>query len=190
MAHVYWSLIPGLWILWAAYWWAASRNVKTVARAESLASRAQHVAPLALAMVLLALPRFPVPVLGERFLPWPEACYWSGAALTLLGLLFTVWARVHLGGNWSGIITVKESHELVTSGPYGIVRHPIYTGLLLAFLGSGLARPEWRSVAAVLIACGALWRKLRIEERFMREQFGPAYEAYSARVRALVPYLL
>ena len=189
MAFAYRSLIPVLWLAWAAYWWRASRGVKAVQRVESMLSRALHVAPLALAMVLLAMPRFPVPVLGERFLPWPEECYWIGAALTLLGLLFTVWARVHLGGNWSGIITVKESHELVTSGPYGIVRHPIYTGLLLAFAGSGLARPEWRSVLAVAIAFGALWRKLRIEERFMREHFGPAYEAYSARVRALVPYV-
>ncbi len=183
-------LIPGFWLLWAAYWWAASRQVKATMRVESIGSRFLHVAPLVLAMLVLALPSFPVPVLGERFLPWSEWPFWLGASLTLLGLLVAVWARAHLGGNWSGIVTVKEGHELVVSGPYGIVRHPIYTGLLLAFAGSGLARAEWRGLVAAAIAFWALWRKLRIEERWMREHFGEAYEAYRKRARALIPYVL
>ena len=101
-----------------------------------------------------------------------------------------MWARVHLGRNWSGIVTVKEGHELITGGPYAIVRHPIYTGLLLAFIGSALARGEWRGVLAVAVVLAALWRKLGLEERWMREQFGSAYQAYSQRVAALVPFLL
>jgi protein-S-isoprenylcysteine O-methyltransferase Ste14 len=86
-------------------------------------------------------------------------------------------------------VTIKEGHELVTTGPYALVRHPIYTGLLLAFLGSALARGEWRGIVAVAIATGALWRKLRFEERWMRQQFGEAYRAYCARVAALVPFV-
>ena len=78
----------------------------------------------------------------------------------------------------------------MNSGPYAIVRHPIYTGLLLALVGSALARGEWRGVLAVVIAFLALWRKLRLEERWMQEQFGPAYEAYRKRVAALIPFLL
>jgi protein-S-isoprenylcysteine O-methyltransferase Ste14 len=78
----------------------------------------------------------------------------------------------------------------VTSGPYRFVRHPIYTGLLLAFIGSALARGDWRGVLAVAIAFAALWRKLRIEERWMREEFGAAYEEYARRVAALVPFVL
>ena len=183
-------LFPALWLGWAAYWWALSSDVKAAARRESLASRLLHVVPLALAVILLWLPRFPVGILEERFMPvaaWP---FWTGAILTLAGLLFTVWARVHLGRNWSGIVTVKEGHELITGGPYAIVRHPIYTGLLLAFIGSALARGEWRGVLAVAVVLAALWRKLRLEERWMREQFGSAYQAYSQRVAALVPFLL
>jgi protein-S-isoprenylcysteine O-methyltransferase Ste14 len=86
--------------------------------------------------------------------------------------LFTVWARVHLGMNWSGTVTVTEGHELITSGPYAVVRHPIYTGLLLAFGGSALARAALRGILAVALAFWSLWRKLRIEKTWMREQFG------------------
>jgi protein-S-isoprenylcysteine O-methyltransferase Ste14 len=179
-----------LWLGWAGYWWVASFNVKTTARREPLQSRLSHIVPLALAVVLLWLPQSPIQAFDGRFLSiavWP---FWVGAALTLAGLLFTVWARVHLGRNWSGTITVKQDHALITSGPYGFVRHPIYTGLLLALIGTALARGEWRGVVAVALALWAFWRKLRIEERWMREQFGSAYEEYSGRVAALIPFVL
>jgi len=87
-------------------------------------------------------------------------------------------------------VTIKEGHELVTSGPYALVRHPIYTGLLLALLGSTLALGDLRAVLAFALAAGALWHKLRIEERWMRQQFGDAYQAYSRRVAALIPFVL
>ena len=188
MTLLYRHLFAGMWLSWAIYWWALSRNVKPSVRTESTSSRLLHIVPLMLAVAFLWLPRVPVPVLGERFVPpaaWP---FWVGAALTLAGLLFSVWARVHLGSNWSGVVTVKEDHQLIQSGPYGIVRHPIYTGLLLAFAGSALARGEWRGILAVVIVLWAFWRKLRTEERWMRERFGSAYESYSERVPALVPF--
>jgi protein-S-isoprenylcysteine O-methyltransferase Ste14 len=103
-------------------------------------------------------------------------------------MLFTVRARLHRGGNWSGIVTIKHDHELIANGPYAIVRHPIYTGLLIAFIGSAMALGEWRGVLAVLVAWWALWRKLRLEERWMAECFGQQYEAYCQRVPALVPF--
>ena len=110
-----------------------------------------------------------------------------GAAVNLAGLLFTVWARIHLGRNWSGTVTLKQDHELITSGPYAWVRHPIYTGLLLGFVGLAIARGEWRSILAVVIIALAFWRKLRIEESWMLEQFGDAYRSYRRRVAALIP---
>jgi protein-S-isoprenylcysteine O-methyltransferase Ste14 len=88
------------------------------------------------------------------------------------------------------MVTVKQDHELITSGPYAFVRHPIYTGLLLAFIGSAVARGELRGVLAVLLVFGGLWYKLRHEERWMREQFGEQYDLYSKRVAALVPGIL
>jgi protein-S-isoprenylcysteine O-methyltransferase Ste14 len=190
MTVVYRYAFPAMWLSWAVYWWVASRDVKSTRRRESLPSRLSHIVPLTIAVFLLSIRRVPIAFLGERFLPLAEWPFWLGSLLTAGGLLFTVWARLHLGRNWSGAVTIKDGHELVTSGPYALVRHPIYTGLLLAFLGSAVALGDWRGALAFALAAGALWRKLRLEERWMREQFGDAYQAYSQRVAALVPFVL
>ncbi len=190
MPLIYSYLFPAMWLSFLAYWWAISRKVKNSERQESTASRLTRLGLIVCAAALLWLPRVPLPLLNERFLPpgvWP---FWSGAAVTAGGLLFAVWARHHLGENWSQAVTVKEDHELITSGPYALVRHPIYTGLLLAFLGCAVARGEWRGLLAVALVFGALWHKLRLEEGWMRAQFGESYEAYSRRVAALVPFVI
>ena len=188
MSLVYRFLFPAMWLSWAAYWWLASRGAKPAERREPLGSRLLHVLPLLLAFWLLWAKRVPGTFLNERLFPWAPWEFWVAAFVTAAGILFTVWARVHLGGNWSGIVTIKHDHELIANGPYAIVRHPIYTGLLVAFIGSAMARGEWRGVLAVLIAWWALWRKLRLEERWMAERFGQQYEAYCRRVPALVPF--
>jgi len=190
MALVHRYAFPAMWLGWVVYWLAASRDVKTTVRLESLSSRLSHVAPLAIAVLLFSVQKVPIAFLGERFLPLAEWPVWLGLFLTAGGLLFSILARLHLGRNWSGSVTIKQGHELVTSGPYALVRHPIYTGLLLAILGSALALGDWRAVLAFALAAGALWRKLRVEERWMRQQFGDAYQAYSQRVAALIPFVL
>jgi protein-S-isoprenylcysteine O-methyltransferase Ste14 len=183
-------LFPAMWLSWMVYWWVSSRNVKATARHESMVSRLLHIVPLLLAAFLLWANHVPIPILKVRFTPLAAWPFWVGAALTAAGLVFTVWARLHLGRNWSGTVTIKEGHELITSGPYALVRHPIYTGLLIAFAGSALARGELRGILAVALVFLSFWRKLRMEERWMREQFGEAYEGYSRRVSALVPFIL
>lgn len=189
MPTFYRNLIALMWFAWVLYWWALSFNVKIAAKREPLFSRLLHLGPLLLAALLLALPDVPLAPLGERFLApalWPVRV---GAALTAAGLLFTVWARRHIGKNWSAIVTIKEGHEFVASGPYAIVRHPIYTGLLVAFTGTALALGEWRGVLALAIVAWALWRKLRLEERWMHQHFGADYQAYCRRVAALLPFI-
>lgn len=181
---------PAMWLSWVIYWWVASRDVKTTVQRESLTSRLSHIVPLSIAVFLYSSQRVRNPFLAERFLPLTEWSFWIGAFLTAGGLLFAVWARLHLGRNWSGSVTIKEGHELVTSGPYALVRHPIYTGLLLALLGSTLALGDWRAVLAFGLSAGALWHKMRVEERWMRQQFGDAYQAYAQRVPALIPFVL
>ncbi len=116
--------------------------------------------------------------------------FWTGFAITVCGIVLSVLARKHLGRNWSATVTIKHDHELVLSGPYAYVRHPIYTGLLLGFIGSAIALGEWRGVIAVALVTVALWRKLRVEERGMQQQFGEKYIEYSRKVAALIPFIL
>jgi|ERR1017187_2282594 protein-S-isoprenylcysteine O-methyltransferase Ste14 len=191
MTIEYRYLIPlMMWTGWALYWVALSFNVRVAARRESLPSRLVHVGLLAVAVLLLWGPRVSLPILGESFLStvaWP---FWIGSTLTAAGLLFAVWARSYLGQNWSSTVTIKEGHEFVTGGPYALVRHPIYLGFLIAFVGSALALSEWRDMLAVAIAFWAFWRKLRLEERCMRQQFGETYQTYCRRVAALLPFVL
>ena len=188
LIHSY--LFAAMWLSYIAYWWAMSTNVKGTERSESAASRLARLVSMVCAVALLLLPSVPLPFLNGRFLPLGAVRFWSGAALTAGGLIFSVWARRHLGKNWSQAVTVKEGHELITSGPYALVRHPIYTGLLLGFAGSAVARGEWRGLIAVALVFGVLWHKLRLEEKWMRAQFGEPYEAYARRVAALVPYII
>lgn len=179
-----------MWLVWALFWGAAALRTKRTQRTESIASRAAHIGPLLVAAWLLAAPRQAWPPLQARLPFASEAAPWVGAVLALLGFALTLWARVHLGGNWSGIVTVKQGHELVRSGPYAWVRHPIYAGLLAMLAGTALAIGQVRGLLALLIAFAALWRKLRLEERWMHETFGGAYDDYCRDVKALLPGLL
>lgn len=188
MSPIYRFLFPGMWLTWAAYWWVAAYGAKQTERREPLGSRLLHILPLLFAAWLLWGEAVPIPLLNERFLPWAPWEFWGGALITAIGLLFAIWARVVIGRNWSGTVTIKRGHELIFSGPYALVRHPIYTGLLLAFIGSAAARGQWRGVLAVFAVWAALWRKLRVEECWMVERFGEQYVAYSQRVPAIVPF--
>jgi protein-S-isoprenylcysteine O-methyltransferase Ste14 len=156
-------------------------------RRESLASRAAYTVPLVIGVLLVAVPDIPSPWFAMRILPGSIARYWCGVAIVFLGLAFAIWARRHSGTNWSATVTVKKDHVLVRTGPYGWVRHPIYTGLLTGILGSGIARGELRGAWALAICTIAFTIKLRLEERWMRQEFGAAYARYRAEVPAIVP---
>jgi protein-S-isoprenylcysteine O-methyltransferase Ste14 len=162
--------------------------VKEAAQSESAVSRLSHVVPLLIAAYLLVA-HVPLPLLNERFAPLALWLAVLGATLTFAGLAFAIWARFVIAGNWSSYVELKRDHELIIAGPYRWVRHPIYTGLLLAFIGSALAVGEWRGLLAVAIVAASFWRKLKLEEAVMRRQFGETYARYAARVPALIPFL-
>jgi len=186
----YRQLLNGLWLAWALYWIVSAYGTKRTRRRESLGSRLSHVLPLAAGTVLIAWPHLHLGHWLSRPLLPPGPMRFGGAlVLVVAGLAFTVWARVYLGGNWSGTVTLKEGHELIRTGPYAWVRHPIYTGLLVALAGSAVACGELRAFAGLAVVAAAFVRKLRTEERFMRETFPEEYPRYCAQVPALLPHL-
>ena len=178
-----------LWLIWGLYWLAASFSVKAVRRQEAVPSRLSHMLPLALAAVLLSSRRIAGPYLCVSLLPHTLITFWVGVVLVAVGIVFSIAGRVCLGGNWSGTVTLKENHELVRRGPYRLVRHPIYTGLLFGVLGTAIAQGELRSLLALALIAVAFLRKIGIEESFLTEEFGNSYERYRSEVPALIPFL-
>jgi protein-S-isoprenylcysteine O-methyltransferase Ste14 len=179
-----------VWIIVGLVWLAASMSLKSIARAEPWGSRLFHILAIALAFLLLFDSHLPIPVLNRRFVSDTPAVWWIGFALTVAGAAIAIWARILLGANWSATVTVKQNHELMRTGPYAVVRHPIYSGFLLAMLGTAIAFGEVRGLIAVVLAFIA-WRvKSLIEERFMLDQFGEKYARYKREVKALIPFVL
>ncbi len=189
MLRFYESFFPVVWIVFFLYWQIKAVNTKTTQRLEPAASRILRLFIFLIAIVLLSTTRIPLPWLYLQLWPaglWP---FWLGAAVTIVGLLLAVWARGYLGSNWSRSVTIKQDHELITTGPYAVVRHPIYTGILTGFLGMAIAISQVRGFFVFVLIFIALWLKLRMEEQWMRSQFGETYATYAHQTAALVPYL-
>lgn len=177
-----------LWLAWIIYWIVSARNAKKTVRRETMKQRLLYLLPILLVMPIFFWNALAL-ALDQRITHRPLLMYWLGTALLAAGLLFSVWARRTLGRNWSGMVTVKQDHELVQTGPYRFVRHPIYTGLLVALTGSALSWNRWFGLYAVAVLFVAFCLKLRREEQFMRETFGEKYAAYCARTKRLVPFV-
>lgn len=182
-------IIPCLWITWLGYWWYSARDVKETRRPEPVRSVLINRLPLLVFILCFAAPRLMPAALTRRFVPAGPIPLTLGTVLLALGLGFSVWARRHLGRNWSSQVVVKEDHTLVRTGPYRYVRHPIYTGLLLAFLGMALTIGEWRALVGLAFAVLAFVLKSRGEESRMRETFPGEYPEYQRCTPALVPYV-
>jgi protein-S-isoprenylcysteine O-methyltransferase Ste14 len=179
-----------MWLAWLAYWAFAARAVKQTQRTEDARSRLSHRLPLLAGAVIMTVPNLFGPRLEAVLVPGSAAWQALTVALVALGLGFSAAARVWLGRNWSSMVTVKREHELIRSGPYALVRHPIYSGLLLALAGSALMLGNGRALVGLALIVGALLRKLTIEERFMAEQFGETYARYREQVAMLVPFVV
>ena len=182
------TLFGIIWIGWLVSWIIAgfwtNRTEKTAATWDVWAYRALVVAG---AVLLLHTTR--------RILHEPRLWHvgFTGAyilaGVTLAGILFAWWARVHIGRLWSSSITRKADHHIVDTGPYRLVRHPIYTGLILSIIATAAAQATVTSIiGAALIACG-FWLKARIEERFLTAELGAeTYGSYRRRVPMLIPF--
>jgi protein-S-isoprenylcysteine O-methyltransferase Ste14 len=181
-------VIYDLWGLWAVTWLAAGLwSAPTAARAglgEAVPYRTLQV----VGALMLFGPRPAEP--GPAAWPVGETARWALAALALAGFGFCWWARLHLGRLWSGTVTRKQGHHIVDTGPYALVRHPIYTGLILAGYATAVARGGLVPLAGASIMVLAWWMKARLEERWLAAELGPeAYAAYAARTPMLAPFL-
>lgn len=192
MLWFYELFFPVVWVAFLLYWqiiWAKTAGAKTTQRLEPAASRILRVFAFLIVILLLSITRIPLRWLYRQLWPsgiWP---FWIGAAVTVAGLLFAIWARLHLGSNWSRSVTIKQDHELITTGPYAVVRHPIYTGILVGFLGTAIALSQVRGIIALGLVFLVFWAKFRMEEAWMRSQFGETYANYEQQTAALVPYV-
>lgn len=130
-----------------------------------------------------------VPVLERTAWHVSTAAGWVAVTMTAVGFAFCWWARVHLGRLWSRSVARKADHHIVHTGPYALVRHPIYTGASFAALATAAARPTPLTLSGALLMVVGWVLKARLEERFLRSELGAeAYDAYAARVPMLVPF--
>jgi len=182
------TFVPILWLGWLVYWIAASRWAAPSQRMESWREGAAYRVPLLVGISFVLLPRKFLPFAGEPLWPQSAIPLGIGVVLTTAGLGLAIWARVHLGKYWSGRVTIKVDHRIIEPGPYGSVRHPIYSGLLLAVLGTVITIGTIQAFLGFALIFIAVIRKLTLEEKWLRSEFGEEYERYRRRVKALVPH--
>ncbi len=189
---IYDGIIGALWLVFLAYWAFSAIGVKRdIRRRAWLPSIAFRIVVALIVLLLLrasALRRLAHSLPRVRIIPANPIIELFGVALCALGIAFAIWARWHLGRNWSAAPALKEGHELVTSGPYARVRHPIYTGMLTAALGTALTIGGVALIAFVACCVTFLWR-VPVEERLMQQQFPDDYPAYRAQTKALIPFV-
>lgn len=174
----------GLWVAFSIYWSVASKDKALTSSGESIVSRQFHVVAVNVALMILILP---VPGLTGRLLPDSIALHAAGLAVQTGSILLAVWARRHLGANWSGEVRIATGHQLVRSGPYRFVRHPIYTALLGMYIGTGLISGETHAAVALGIVLLAYARKIRLEEAALRGRFLDEHDAYRRETWAWIP---
>lgn len=182
-------LISASWLLLAAYWLFAALGAKRPAKKENPVERLLHIAFLAVGFFLIYGGAFRFGVLSRRFLPDELRVAWAGAVLTFLGVLFAIWARFTIGKEWSAEVQIKEGHQLIRSGPYAHIRHPIYTGLLLALCGTAVAIGEYRAIVGVALFLFGFIRKAKKEERFLAGEFGPAFDEHRRHTGFFLPWV-
>ncbi len=183
------EFILGCWIIFGIVWLVASFATKRTIERQGFQWRLFEVGIAVVVFVLLKS--------GTAFSAFMGTTVWTQTltirliadAITFSGLLVTLWARATLGGNWSSEVAFKENHELIERGPYRFVRHPIYSGLLLMFLGTALMFDRIGGFVVITIIVIGFWYKARQEEKLLTRHFAEAYPEYRARVKALIPFL-
>ena len=179
-----------IWAAWFAIWLIWALQSKRTQESEGVASLFSYAIPVWVSILLIAFPRSLGPLGRTEILPPGTPLAITAIAITVLGFALTLWARYILGSNWSSTVTIKVDHQLIRTGPYRHVRHPIYTGLIIAMIGTIIALDEWRGVPAVFFLWLGFTIKRLKEEQFMHQTFGDRYTDYARTAGAIFPTLL
>jgi protein-S-isoprenylcysteine O-methyltransferase Ste14 len=186
---IYTAFTAACWWILALLWLALRFLAKPTAYRQSIFGRLVPNLGIVLGFLLVYAGHLSFGLLGRRIIPHTAAWGLAGATICAAGVALAIWARWILGRNWSGIPALKEQHELVTRGPYHMVRHPIYAGFLAGLLGSAITVGLVRCFCGFAILFVAFAFRVRFEEALMMKQFPDQYPAYRRRVRALIPYV-
>jgi protein-S-isoprenylcysteine O-methyltransferase Ste14 len=182
------TVTAALWLVWLAGWWLGALKSARTVRRQSPGSQLSYSIFVWTGAALLFFNAVRGGIFSAALYSPTGIVAWTGVVLVALGLSYAVWARLHLGRMWSAVVTLKEEHQIVKTGPYLITRHPIYTGMLLSMVGTVLVR----DTVAALIGCAFIATgfvlKLREEERMLIKHFGDDYRVYRQEVPALVPH--
>jgi protein-S-isoprenylcysteine O-methyltransferase Ste14 len=182
-------VIVSCWLVFLVYWLIHARGVKTNARQKSFFSSLPYRLAAILGGALLWKPHWPQP-LRQAITPQNDTLQLLACFVCIAGVAICIWARRTLAGNWSSNVTFKVNHELIKTGPYHFVRHPIYTGLLLMALANALQVGRLHNWLGELLWFISFWLKLKQEEQFMLQYFPDAYPAYKKEVKALMPFVI
>lgn len=177
-----------MWLAIFIIWAISGLSVKNTVGSHSEARARMLLWGVMLGWLLLFNPKLQrETALSTPFVPYGPAAVYTGFALTAIGLGFALWARFEIGRNWGGLITVQEGHKIVRTGPYSIVRHPIYSGFMLATLGTAIVFGTVGGLVSTALVMLSWGYKSRLEERYMIQQFGAEYEDYRRDVKGLIP---
>jgi len=178
-----------MWACLLIFWLISSFTVKPSKKAEPGMSRIIYLCFFVLAGYLAFTDDIPFNFLYLQILPQQNAWKITGLIICGVGISYAMWARVYLGKNWSGRVTIKENHELITRGPYAVTRHPIYSGILIGLIGYAFIEGLLKAYLAVGIIMLGMLIKIYREERFLKEAFGEKYQSYSFKVKRLIPFI-
>ncbi|MGH9547566.1 MAG: methyltransferase family protein [Terriglobales bacterium] len=175
------------WVILLIYWIIGAFKTRPTHTEESLASRYLVVLLEVAGYLLIFNHSTEIGFLGKRFIPHTLTGAVLGVLLTWIGIGLAIWARYHLAEYWSARVTIKEDHQLIRTGPYAHFRHPIYSGLTLAMIGTALVIGKWRCVLGLVLALIGHCIKARKEEEMLTQQFGDAFREHQTHAGFLLP---
>lgn len=182
-------ILEWAWTAFGVYWLVAARSQKAAKTSEAPLYRAFRLLLLVITFTLLFARWAAVGLLGLRILPPTRGLLYGGFTFALAGMAIAVWARISLGQYWSDKIVLKFDHQLIRSGPYVRMRHPIYSGVLLGVVGSALVIDEWRGAVAFLILLTNYVVKAKREDEILSGAFGEEFAEHKRRAGFMLPRL-